>query len=226
VILTLLLPLLTGCTEGPECSEEEACPFGSVCVEGVCETRSCATSAQCEMEQYCAEGVCNDGCAEDSDCYPGEGCDVEAASCEAIACSDQHRDCGYKEFCNTVTGDCFEASGYYCQPCAGDADCGGGDNFCYQDYCVVPCDTSEDCPSSFTCIPWVDNSYNIQYYGCYTYCWLFEDNDYSDGLEDSAGARPLPEVMELPTCLQVDERGEAPDEASGEASGEARAVAP
>ena len=202
----LLFLGIFGCGSEPECSEEVACALGSVCVEGACEVRYCSTSAQCEMEQYCSDGVCFEGCAENSDCYPGEACELETNSCGPAACTDTHEDCGYKEFCNTVTGECFDASGYYCAPCGGDADCGGSDNFCYGGWCVVDCETDAECPASYTCIPFVDLSGNILYYGCYTYCWLFEGDDYD---LDVTAARPVDTLLELPECL-LDESLEMP----------------
>ncbi len=206
IAILLSAGLLVGCDEGPECAEDSPCPFGSVCVEGTCEARYCATSAQCEMQQYCADGVCTEGCADDGDCYPGETCDIELAECVPQGCSDTQRDCAYKEFCDTSSGECFQASGYYCQECGGDADCGGNDNTCYGGYCAPTCSTDEDCPAAFTCVPFVDLSGNIQYYGCYTYCWLFEDGDYSEieAERSAAVAVPLDELLGIPECLPAD----------------------
>lgn len=211
IVFWFLSALLTlGCADGPECDAETPCPFGSVCVESVCETNTCVTSAQCDMEQYCAEGVCTEGCSDDGDCYPGDACDLEAAVCEAEGCSDTHTDCAFNEFCNEISGECFEASGYYCQECGGDADCGGNGNTCYGGYCAVSCESDNDCPSAYTCIPFVDLAGNIQYFGCYTYCWMFEDGDYSDIESQDAmssgvqEALPVHLALELPECLVVE----------------------
>jgi len=194
---------LSACkAEGPECSEQEACPFGSFCVEGVCETRSCSTSAQCPMELHCAEGACAEGCAADSDCYPGDACDPETATCALAACEDSHVDCGFKEFCNNISGECFEASGYYCGECSGDADCGGNGNLCYGGWCAVTCASEGDCPSGFTCIGFGDVSGNIYAYGCYAACWAF------DAEEESRAADPLvPHVLPDGEVIMIETTG-------------------
>ena len=187
----LLLAFPSGCSHH-ECSEEDPCSFGYACVAGQCQERRCATSAQCAMEQYCANGACQDGCAGDEDCYPGSACDVESNTCVSAPCEDQHQDCAFKEFCNAATGECYEASGYYCRECNAEEDCGGGDNHCTSSgYCGVDCQDSDDCPAGFDCMPFVDYNGNIQYYQCYTYCWLYDEFD-GDGLGFSNAAGPSP----------------------------------
>ena len=180
VLLSAALALLAACSSGPDCSEEVACGFGSVCVEGACEERLCATSAQCAMEAYCNDGVCVEGCAEESDCYPGDTCDSETGACKSAGCTDTHEDCGFGEFCNTASDEpeCYDAGGYYCAECDDDDDCGGGGNHCTgYDYCGVACTSDDDCPSGYMCAGFVDANGNVQYYQCFTYCWLYDDYD-------------------------------------------------
>lgn len=173
-----LLLLLAACSgnDPVECSEDKACPLGSVCVDGTCAEQSCATSAQCGIEQYCApDRTCQPGCAEDTDCLYGDRCDTQAGTCVAAECSNTNVDCGFKEFCSPA-GECYEATGYYCRDCEEDADCGGGGNLCYGGYCAVDCTTREDCPSGFDCIGFADSlTGNIIGYGCYAACWLFDE---------------------------------------------------
>ena len=189
-LLLVAVWMMVGCTTEPDCSEEIACGFGSVCVEGVCEERLCATSAQCSMEAYCDNGVCLDGCSDDTDCFPGDGCDLETNTCEPVGCTDTHADCGFKEFCNSATGDCYDAGGTYCADCNDDNDCAGEDNYCTgYGYCGVSCTSEDDCPSGFMCAGFYDANGNVQYYQCFTYCWLYEDYD-PDGW-DSTGDEPL-----------------------------------
>lgn len=167
---------LTGCKEDPECSQDVPCPFGATCVQGICQEKRCATSDQCAMEHYCAEGACVTGCEEDSDCYPGDICNTDLLTCETGGCEDAHRDCGFKEFCNAASGECYEAAGYYCKSCSSNEDCGGAGNYCTSyGFCGVDCNSNSDCPAGFDCAGFIDANGNIQYYQCFTYCWLYED---------------------------------------------------
>lgn len=199
--MMVLLLALWGCTEEPECSEEVACPFGSVCDAGVCVEIPCSTSDQCRMNEYCEDRVCVEGCAEDGDCPPGEVCDVDAHTCEARGCRSTRLDCDYKEFCNEANGECYEAGGYYCRSCADNDDCGGNDNLCLSfgtsgQYCGVTCSTSEDCPAGFDCSPIGDINGNIVSYQCLTYCWLYDED--ADGLELGEAPADLPPLNPLP----------------------------
>lgn len=194
--LLLLLGGLAACGgKGQfECSEDESCPFGETCVEGVCQGQSCNTSIQCPMEHYCGnDRECVAGCESDNDCYPGSSCS-EAAVCEEDGCIDTSVDCGYREFCNTATGECYDAGGMYCFPCGDDSECGEG-NFCWAGYCGVDCADNE-CPGGFDCYP-VDSGGNITSvdygdvfaYQCLTYCWLYEDYEPGSFLRGPSGDR-------------------------------------
>ncbi len=181
--LALALGLL-GCKESKvyECSETEPCPGFSTCREGVCEAKRCGTSADCGMEAWCDGGECVEGCQGDKDCYPGDFCD--AGACKAGGCRNTSLDCDFNEFCDVATGECYEAAGYYCQPCDGNStdpdQCGNEDNVClnlgggYGSFCGVKCDTEADCPAAYTCIPVTDNFGNVFTQQCVTYCWLYE----------------------------------------------------
>lgn len=197
--MSVLLLVLSACnTVEPECSESVACDFGAICVDGQCLVQSCSTSAQCPMEHFCDRGGCTPGCADDVDCYPGDACNTALETCEQKECRDTRLDCGYKQWCNELTGDCYDASGYYCRECNGDADCGGNGNYCYNGYCGVTCATDTDCPSGFSCLAFVDNSGNVQFYQCYTYCWLYED-----AVEQGADLpRPVVPPAADPICVE------------------------
>lgn len=198
---------LGACATPDQCSENVPCGFGETCTDGVCIAPSCASSAQCDMEQYCSAGKCTPGCAEDADCYPGEACNLDTLECEASDCRNSQLDCDYKEFCNTATGDCYEASGYYCGACADDDDCGGNGNIClgwgsHGDFCGVTCEVESDCPASFTCIQVSDATGNPVGAQCVTYCWLYED----DAAAPPQGMPALPSHIQLgpddEVCLQ------------------------
>ncbi len=187
IVLCMVCTIMLGCqTEEPECTETISCAFGETCQAGVCVTQSCATSAQCEMESYCDNGNCVDGCQSDKDCYPGDVCDPDSNTCASGFCTDTHIDCDFKEFCNSVTGDCTEASGIYCRECEVNNDCGGNGNVCMhwglqRDFCGVSCEQDADCPSGFTCTDWNDTETGQIVRQCATYCWLYVDD------------RPIPE---------------------------------
>lgn len=178
-----------------ECDEETRCPYiGEVCVEGQCQEFRCATSTQCPMESYCSGGDCLPGCVEDGDCYTGYVCDPELNVCEKDACADTQVDCGYREFCNTATGDCYDAGSQYCRFCDEDSEC-GEDNICYAHYCGVDCSDGQECPGGFECAGFTDEHGNIVTYQCFTYCWLYEDyapGSFYKGLKP-IGPLPLPE---------------------------------
>ena len=92
-------------------------------------------------------------------------------------CRSSLLDCGFGELCNSVTGECYQASGAYCSPCdmgsnqwddlgtettcddvlLGNEECGAGEgNFCMDWYtgeatCYVRCMDQEDCPGGYQC---------------------------------------------------------------------------
>ncbi len=177
----LLALTLWGCNGGPsECDAERPCEgFGETCVRGECVAGACATSAQCPMEHHCDGNQCEAGCELPSDCYPGFTCNTESGACEQDDCFDTHVDCGYREFCNAATGDCFDAGEQYCRFCNEDEECGEG-NLCLNHYCGVDCSGGRECPSGFECYPFGDDFGNIVAYQCFTYCWLYEDYEAGD----------------------------------------------
>jgi hypothetical protein len=174
------LPLLLAWACGPryECDATRPCEFGEQCVAGFCETPGCSTSQQCPIEHYCtAARDCVPGCQNDGDCRTGYACDLETQECVLEDCEDTAIDCGYKEFCNVATGECYDAGGTYCDPCRSSTeveDCGAG-NECLNGYCARNCTTNAECPSGFECYPFANDQGQIVTYQCFTYCWLYED---------------------------------------------------
>lgn len=179
MMVTLVLALLIGCGQKEdECSAERACSLGSTCVDGTCVEQECSTSDQCPIETYCSpRRTCEAGCEADNDCRFGDGCDVETKTCQTGECLDTHVDCGFGQFCSQA-GECYDAGGYYCQPCNDDGDCGGNgsysENMCLSGGCGVYCTTTTDCPSGYTCSPVVDLAGNVVSHQCYTACSVFE----------------------------------------------------
>ncbi len=202
-LLAVLSLVLMSCqTTEVECADDNSCGFGETCVAGVCTAKGCANSSQCAMEEHCQSGDCVEGCAEDSDCYADGICNFETGVCEDAPCRSTTLDCPFKEYCDTLTGDCYEASGYYCRECPSETDeeCGGNGNIClgfgaYGNWCGVTCEAESDCPSGFTCVDIVDGTGNPISKQCITYCWLY--------IDDESG--PPPEGQSIP---DVQYRGE------------------
>jgi len=201
----LLLLTLFACNNDAECSDDDTCGFGETCIEGSCQAKSCASSSQCDMQTYCSDGSCVAGCSADEDCYPGYSCDVENSQCTASACRSSTLDCDFNEFCNTATGECYEASGYYCMDCAEDNDCSGGnddsENIClnwgiYGNFCGVACENDGDCPSGYGCYD-ISSEGQVFTKQCVTYCWLYIT-------DDAKGPPPSPtsEIAPTPVSLQ------------------------
>ena len=191
--MSLLLLWMLSCgtpTEEPGCDLETPCGWGETCVAGECVAGICATSQQCAMEFHCSEaGECEPGCETDRDCYPGDRCGAEG-QCEAEACTDTHLDCEFREYCNTTTGDCYDAGEQFCRWCTYDNECGEG-NYCFARSCGVDCSTTP-CPSGFDCVPFTNDQDEIVAYQCITYCWLHEGADTQS--------------LDLPDVVVVEER--------------------
>lgn len=184
--------IFAACTgKEPECSAEIPCAnIAETCQGDVCVTKRCANSSQCPMESYCNGGDCFAGCVEEGDCYPGSTCDIETKTCLEDACTNTEIDCDYREFCNTATGDCYDAGSQYCNFCNYEpGECGDDRNICYAHYCGVDCSEGQPCPSGFECSPFTDEVGNIVTYQCFTYCWLYEGVE--PGGPVKGGLRPL-----------------------------------
>lgn len=166
-----------------ECSEDIPCQAFATCVDGECLLRKCSTNADCGMEAHCDAGECAEGCKLDADCYPGDECNE--GTCRKAPCRETSVDCGFGQFCDVSTGECYDASGVYCHSCSDDADCGGNGNYCINfgangRYCGAECSYDSDCPSGFSCIGLLDEFGNVFTTQCLTYCWLYSDDSSVD----------------------------------------------
>ena len=209
-VFVVFFAVFSACNGEPaECDAENACEFGEICVGGACVSGRCSTSANCPIEYTCKNRNCEPGCATDNDCYPGDRCDLEAGTCTQAPCLDTQVDCGYREFCNTATGECYDAGNLYCKPCDRDneeLDC-GEDNICFAGYCGVDCSEGKECPGGFDCYPFSDDSGNIVTWQCITYCWLYEDFDPGAFAKSPPGGLTL---MLDPVCEMDDRRALEP----------------
>jgi hypothetical protein len=153
--------LFAGCkaASAPECVDDGDCDGIAVCnAAQVCEAVQCVESIQCPLGTFCQFNTCFTGCAEPSDCFPGEVCDVARNQCTEAACVDAELDCRLGEECND--GVCAVTPGL-CEPCTGSW--GGG---CSTDptaacvyvndayVCLPACTPGGDVPGprGFTCV--------------------------------------------------------------------------
>jgi hypothetical protein len=186
------LVALPACSTESECSDEVACPFGEVCIGGSCQSGSCSTSSDCPIEHFCKNRTCTAGCESSRDCVPGNACN-DKGECVAEPCKDTHTDCGFREYCDVQSGECYDAGRQYCKPCDRDnseADCGEG-NVCFANYCGVNCSEDRSCPSGFQCYPLENSDGAIETWQCITYCWLYED------YEPGAAAKAPPDGLTI-----------------------------
>ena len=196
----LALVGLSSCgTPGSSCSQDVPCTgFGEVCIAGQCVVGTCSTNADCPIENRCENRECVPGCDRDNDCYPGSSCDVELSECVEDACKETRVDCGFREFCNVLSGECYDAGAQYCRPCtSGSAaqDCGEG-NLCIGGFCGVDCADGQQCPSGFECFAFSNSAGEITDYQCWTYCWLYDD--YEPGQASARRDVTLPGTITLP----------------------------
>jgi len=179
-LVPLLCALAALATSGckAECEQNLNCPADQVCTDGKCAARLCLDSSTCPMETFCSDedGTCKGGCQGDRDCYPYHRCD-EDGRCVENGCRNTSLDCGLGQFCNELTGECFDAGGAYCHTCEVDSDCGGS-SFCLdigapggQRYCLVDCSMGQECPRGYPCVDIVNGGGAVVGMGCYARCW-------------------------------------------------------
>lgn len=177
MILALVSLLAWGC-KSKECEQNLNCASSEVCMEGQCVARTCMDSSTCPMEHFCNadSGTCTAGCEYDRDCYPYHRCDT-SGQCVENGCRDTELDCALGQYCNTLTGECYDAGGAYCHTCKVDSDC-GGTNYCLDigspdgsRYCLVDCSLGQECPRGYSCVSIIDSGQNVVGEGCYARCW-------------------------------------------------------
>ena len=161
-LLGLALVSVAGCV-AKECETSANCEDGTVCTEsGFCVEVSCISSVECPIESWCNSdtGTCQQGCLNDRDCLPTNVCNEDDRQCAAPGCRTTQLDCQVGQFCNSLSGQCYEAGGYYCQQCESKFDCNGGvdgPNWCLrmggstQTYCGVDCSAGQQCPRAYSC---------------------------------------------------------------------------
>lgn len=152
--------LACGEVSAPECVDDADCDGVAVCTEAQsCREVQCVESIQCPLGTFCQFNTCFTGCAETSDCSPGNVCDVARNQCVQSACTDSEIDCRLGEVCGE-DGVCRVPSGL-CEPCAADwgSACFNTHNgecaYSGNDYaCFTTCDPQAPAggPRGFTCL--------------------------------------------------------------------------
>jgi hypothetical protein len=174
-MLLWLLLAMAGCRSSAlVCETSQNCPAEDACIDRVCRKRACIVSGDCQIGQHCdqVDGQCKAGCLDDADCYYGEACGQ--GQCQPRGCRSTQLDCKAGEYCDPTTGACFKAAGPYCVPCVSDADCGGGNNFCFSHYCAPECDATHPCPAGYGCLE-SGIAGNVVVYNCITQCETLND---------------------------------------------------
>lgn len=146
----------------PECSSNEECAEGEVCISRQCvqPEPECRVDAGCEAGEICEGGQCITGCRMDQDCNAGDVCE-ELTCVPGPECFNDN-DCGTGEICQDETcvdgcrtdGQCPEhqfCDGAVCADgCRSDTQC--GDNMiCQENACVEGCRGELDCGEGFYC---------------------------------------------------------------------------
>ncbi|MBU0552763.1 hypothetical protein KKB55_19845 [Myxococcota bacterium] len=179
----LSLPGVQGCqpATSAQCSSDDGCAFGRVCINGACVPgASCQDSLGCPGDQACVNGGCVlVTCTRPEDCDPLRSCrgglcigesdiggDKKDATPQDIPCT-WDTDCP-SGLCNTLSGRCvitdagpvievdaIPCEGEACEGrCRFDEDC-NQDQFCRDDgYCVIGCRLSGvNCGAQELCNP-------------------------------------------------------------------------
>ena len=151
----------------------------TACLGGTCESVECWESMDCPLGSVCAGNwACQAGCQNDGDCPAEETC--EDGTCVKASCRSTLLDCDFGEFCNAVSGECYQSGGYYCSECETKFDCNGGvdgPNWCLNMsgsepyYCGVDCWAGQECPAGYSCSR-IRTAGNVTVgYVCTAPCW-------------------------------------------------------
>lgn len=173
--LALAALLLAACpapqSAVPQCSHDEDCPFGTVCISSQC-VEGCVENGDCGLAHPCIEGRCETSagaCNADFFCAFGELCDLDRQRCVShrasdVLCRACHvrycfgpEDCPVGVRCDQPEagelGQCRMCDDGSCRQfaaggsCSRDSDCGEPGAFCYKQ----PCSDDEGCAAGSKC---------------------------------------------------------------------------
>jgi len=163
------------------CQDNSDCELQSGGQRLICDVKAglCQSADQCFDDSHCALGricdpsttACVEGCRDEADCVPGQGCiretnDQVLGRCSVGTCSVTEQ-CPVGHNCDLTTHTCvFDARGPFCGACTRfsptDPQCGERDNYCLVDtgdpargshYCGVDCTQEQGCPNGYECKP-------------------------------------------------------------------------
>lgn len=146
-----------GGTVGAECTDDNQCASGRLCVSSRCV--SCSVNVQCRPGFSCVAGDCVRDCQDNSQCAGGKVC--IGGSCTSCITSSDCRDASLVCNAQAVCARCRDRSecpaGKACLPggcgdCTQDSECGAG-ALCEQGVCTAgDCHTNADCSSNEACV--------------------------------------------------------------------------
>jgi hypothetical protein len=167
------------CTDSGDCNIDEGELIA--CVDGNCRAVDCLSSTDCALGSFCDsedDFACVTGCRQDNDCLAGYSCDGN--DCRRDACRSTVLDCDFLEVCDQDSGECERVDDDTCARCdlrgnqfdnnstvtdfcddtfLGHEDCGsnwlcaGGQPGDSTGHCLPPCESNDDCPHGFQCVP-------------------------------------------------------------------------
>jgi hypothetical protein len=158
------------CQVKTSCVSNMDCPdAGTFCdlTSGECiESASCSTDVQCDIGQICENSTCSPGCRETSDCDLMDREVCVNGDCVPGRC-ENNKYCDFGMVCNLQTKSCELPAEPHCSQgcdpiCSGctnpaEGPCGNPANICVQEtqntHCWVACQTDDQCPSGYRCLP-------------------------------------------------------------------------
>jgi hypothetical protein len=164
------------CNVSGSCQRKEGCFSNKDCEQGrgICDSASgacldpnkCTEDVQCDIGQICS-GSCIAGCRDTTDCDLSKLDVCIDGICQGGLC-ETNRYCPIGQVCQKEPRTCVAAPEIYCKPgcspiCEGCEDrakgpCDDPKNICFDGgesgtACWVACESVEDCPSGYSCLP-------------------------------------------------------------------------
>lgn len=133
---------------GGPCQQDEACNFGSICVQGAC-VETCVSSASCPISTEACIARAEGGAQRH--CQPSPGC--QAFEDAAGFCADALGLNAQDVMCDRSSGECTARKMLPGVACRFDDQCVAG-SVCEQSRCITLCERDEDCaPDVESCSP-------------------------------------------------------------------------
>ena len=155
--LLFLSLVLAGCGKSNKdgsCTYHSDCADGELCRDSTCKAVECKSAEDCGFGRYCdGQFFCQDGCANDKGCAAGETCNAEKHTCKSYGCRSTELDCAYGQYCDTTTGECYEATEPLCKSCdiSNTSDECGSSALCFYTEGDT-CSSNADCEAGYDCV--------------------------------------------------------------------------